>query len=199
MRRRVGEHVPILLDQAQQGLRLSGAHSVPAPPGASEQGHPPDSLRVACGIGDGVRAGVVLAQQADLRDAHLVDHGLQIRDHRIGREVGDVSLRVPGAPPVVVDQGEPPCQLLEDTVQHRVLPFHLQIAERHPRNEDQRGPVAGNREGQAHTIRAAGIADARNRPHRTTLAGQQRRPDARHQHPARSAPRSWRVAGPRCR
>ena len=39
-------------DLAQQGLRLSGAHSVPAPPGASEQGHPPDSLRVACGIGN---------------------------------------------------------------------------------------------------------------------------------------------------
>ncbi len=53
-----------------------------------------------------------------------------------------------GPPPVIVHQREPLGELLEDLAQERILPFHLQIAERHPRNEDQRGPGAGNREGQ---------------------------------------------------
>jgi hypothetical protein len=165
VRRGVGEQVPVLLDEAEQRLRLPVAHRVPAARGAAEQHHPPDPLRVARGVGDRVRARVVLAEEADLGGADLVDHRLQVRDHRVEREVGDVSLRVPGAPAVVVDHGQPPSELLEHRVQERVLPFHPQVAERHPRHEHQRGPRARDREGQAHTVRAARVADVRDRPH----------------------------------
>src|SRR5689334_22684077 len=77
---------------------------------------------------------------------------------------------MPGSPPVVVDQGEPLRQLLEDPVQKRVLPFHPQIAERHPRNENHRGAITGDRESQAHTIRAARIAYPRSGYHGPTLS-----------------------------
>src|SRR5215472_18117235 len=77
---------------------------------------------------------------------------------------------MPGAPPVVVDYREPPGQLLEDAAQERVLPFHAQVAERHPGHEDERGPVAGDREGEAHAIRAARVADAGHGPHGPTLS-----------------------------
>src|SRR5262249_7436764 len=85
-------------------------------------------------------------------------------------DVRDVALRVPGAPPVVVDQCEPPRQLLEDAVQQRVLPFHPQVAERHPGDEDQCRAIAGDGEGEAHAVRAAGIADTRHGPHSLTLS-----------------------------
>src|SRR5689334_17476910 len=77
---------------------------------------------------------------------------------------------MPGSPPVVVHQGELPGQLLEDLMQERVLPFHPEVAERHPRDEDERGAIADDREGQAHTIRAASIADARNPHHEPTIS-----------------------------
>ena len=108
-------------------------------------------------------------QKADLRQPRLVDDRLQVRDHRLQRQVSDVALRVPGPPPVVVHQREPPRHLLEDPVQERVLPFHPQVAERHPRHKDHRGAVAGDRERQAHTIRAAGVADARDPGHKPDL------------------------------
>src|SRR5205823_9928118 len=95
---------------------------------------------------------------------------LQIRDHRLQRKVGHVSLRMPGPAPVVVHQGEPLRQLLEDPVQKRVLPFHPQIAERNPRNENHRGAIAGDRESHAHTIRAARITYPRSGSHRPTLS-----------------------------
>ena len=172
VRRGVGEQVPVLLDQAQHRLRLLSAHRVPAAGRASEQDHPLDPLRMARGVGDDMRARVVLPQQADLRQPRPVDDSLQVADHRLQRQIGNIPLRMPGPPPVVVHQREPLGQLLEDPAQERVLPFHPQIAERHPRNEDQRGAVAGNREGQAHTIGAASIADARDRLHKPTLSSQ---------------------------
>src|SRR5262249_60957653 len=40
---------------------------------------------------------------------------------------------------------------------HDALPIYPQVAERHPRNEDQRGAVPRDRESQAHTVRAPGV------------------------------------------
>src|SRR5215471_17521648 len=77
---------------------------------------------------------------------------------------------MPGSPPVVMDQGEPLRQLLEDPVQTRVLPLHPQIAERHPRNENHRGASAGDRKSHGHAIRTARIATPRNGSHRPTLS-----------------------------
>jgi len=78
VRRGVGEQVPVLFDQAQQRLCLFGAHGVPAAGRAAEQHHPLDPLRTARGVDDGVRAGVVLAQKAHLRQPSPVDDGLQV-------------------------------------------------------------------------------------------------------------------------
>src|SRR6516162_11232554 len=139
-----------------------------------------------------MRAGVVLPEQAHLRQPGLADDRVQIRDHRLEREVGDVPLRMPGPPPVVVDQREPLRQLPEDPVQKRVLPFHPDIAEWHPRNENHRGPIAGHRERQTYPIRAAGITNPRNGPHRPTLSSGY----AHDQDPSAGASRSDLAAPP---
>jgi hypothetical protein len=165
MRRRVGEQVPVLLDQAQQRLSLPAAERIPATGRPAEQHHPPDALRMARGVGDGVRAGVVLAHQADLGQPGPVNHRLQVRHHRLERQVADIPLRVPRAPPVVVDHGKPASQLLEHSAQQRVLPLHPQAAEGHRRQEHQRRAGASDGKGQAHAVRAARIADPRQAAH----------------------------------
>jgi hypothetical protein len=54
---------------------------------------------MARGERDAVRARVVLDRQAHLVEVRRGEHRLQVGDHRGGRQVGDVALRVPGPLP----------------------------------------------------------------------------------------------------
>src|ERR1700737_637606 len=163
MGRGVDEEIPILLDEAQQGLGLLGVHAQPTPRAAAEKGNALNPVRVASGVCQHVGAGDVLTPEAELLVAGPLDHRLNVCDHGIEREVSDVALGVPGAAPVVLHQGEMPAHMLEDTAVERVFPLHLQVAERNPWHLDDRWPIARDHECEDDPVNAAGITYDRHR------------------------------------
>ena len=74
-----------------------------------------------------------------------------------------------GSPPVIVNERQPGRQLRKDAAQLRVLPFGAQVAERHPRDEDEYRALTCDAEGEAYAVGAASVAVPRREPHDLTL------------------------------
>ena len=88
----IGEDAPILLDQAQQCLGLICAHHIPGSRRASKQHQASDAFGVTRGVSERMRTRGVLAEQAELAKARLIDDGLEIGKHRPEGKVDDITL-----------------------------------------------------------------------------------------------------------
>src|SRR5439155_2689388 len=119
------------------------------------------ALGVSSRIADGHRSGCEECPQVDLEDAELVEDGLQVEDVRIESEVG-LTIREAGASTVVVDYLSARREPLVQPPVLRVLPVELEVVERYPGQQHERGAAAALRPvGNADAVPRLRVLDAR--------------------------------------
>src|SRR2546427_1206238 len=118
-------------------------------------------LGVSNRIADGNRSGCEESPQVNLEDAELVENRLQVEDVRIKSEVG-LAIGEAGASTVVVDYLSARRQPLVQPPVLRVLPVELDVVERYPGQQHERGAAAAQRPvGDVHAIARLCVLDAR--------------------------------------
>ena len=165
MRGRLGEQIPVLLDQGQQRLGLYRTHRVAQPGGAAEQHHPADLLRVIGGEGDRRRGRVVVPEQRGCRDAGRGHHRVQVAQVRVQSQIGGVhpAVRAAVAAAVVEHERHGPGEFEVGRAQHWYPPLREQAAQR--RQPDERRSMSEHLIGQHHPIAGARIVQRRSGLH----------------------------------
>ena len=159
MRRRLGEHLPIAVEHAQEGLHHRFGHVVVAVRAGAEDDEALDALGMAGGEREGDGPRVEEADDGRALDAGGVHHVMEIGEEIVEGELDARTVGEAEAAAVVTDQRARPREVLEEGTAFVDGEVGLQVRERRRRDVDERRAGAHRGVGDAGAVARGEVAD----------------------------------------
>jgi hypothetical protein len=116
---------------------------------------------MARGVGDRGHCGRVVAKEREGLDLRVLNHGVEVAEHRVQAEVVDVALGAAGAAAVVENQAQILSEPLICVAEPRDPPLPEDVAQGDRWQPYQHRPFARHGVGDGHSVAGARVPEAR--------------------------------------